>query len=109
MKRALFTFITDGVTYPVDTVYKDEDVAQCDPSNFENAGDATPATEEVVADVEEVKAPEVTGDENKGDTNAWITEQDLIDHPEYTQAGLTVGDAKPETKDADLDSDAGTQ
>lgn len=88
MKKALFTQVNDGVTYERGKVYADEVVAHLPAGDFEDTTDEV--TEEVVAPVIDTTAEVVTAP-----VAELITEQDLLDHPEYTQAGLTVGDAKP--------------
>lgn len=86
MKKALFTQVNDGITYERGKVYADEVVAHLPASDFEDTNE--------VAETVEVIAPviDTTNDVVKDEL---ITEQDLIDHPEYTVAGLTVGDVKP--------------
>ena len=90
MKKALFTQVNDGVTYERGKVYADEVVAHLPASDFEDTNE--------VAETVEVIAP-VVDTTNDAPVATLITEQDLIDHPEYTQAGLTVGDAKPPVDD----------
>ena len=55
-KKALFNFITDGVNYEKGKIYKAEDVAHIDPTNFED-------TEAEANAVAGVPSEEVPGDE----------------------------------------------
>ena len=69
MKKALFTFFTNGVEYPKGKVYTAEEVADLDPTNFEDTDETVAEVETVeVIDSEEVKADVDTEieDDNKG-------------------------------------------
>jgi len=72
MKKALYTIVSEGITYEKGGIYSDEEVKHLDPTDFED----TDETSTVVADqkLEEVKdldtedkKEEEIVDDNKGD------------------------------------------
>lgn len=116
-KKALFNFISDGVTYEKGKIYSADAVAHLDQTNFEDTDGAPNAT---VENQEEVATNEVAStttsdedgvgekkegvvvshnsDDNKGaglDDHKVITQEDLDTNPDYVALGLQVGDPIP--------------